>query len=252
MGRRRLAAVTAFACFRAWCWPERPAGSGRWPASSSRVLPVGAVFAWHEVLRAAGHQLSWRGTTWVKATVLGLVGAASAAAFLDPVLRPLTPEVYPTTTPAWLAQAFFTLAFAQLCLCFAPLAFALRLLPTPANALVAAVVWALGVTVLKFFGMPQAVPPLTAVAVLAARGAAAALSLWLYWEAASFWPLVDLLLELPTSPRFEAGAENWKPRMRSSETIGTATGKPRRSARSSAKATSKPARTRRLGCAVEK
>lgn len=158
----------------------------------------GAVFAWHE--KYSGRPVAGtasRIAPWAAATACGLAGAALLAAFLDPVMRPLTPEVYPTTLQAWVAMTFFTAAFAQLCLCFAPLAFALRLSPSPAHAAVAAVVWALAVTVLKFHGLPQPVAPLTAVAVLAARGVAAGLCLRFYWEGglplALWW---TLLLEL--------------------------------------------------------
>lgn len=195
------AALTAAACYpRLALWFERPRDLGFLETAlvGSAFFLWAAVFAWHE--RYSGRPVAdvpFRPSRWAAGTLLGLGGAAFMVLVLDPVLRPLTPEVYPTTGQAWAAQAFFTVAFVPLCVCFAPLAFALRLLPTPANALVAAVVWALAVTVLKFFGLPQAVPPLTAVAVLAARGVAASVCLWLYWEGglalALWW---TLLLEL--------------------------------------------------------
>lgn len=199
------AAVTAFVCYsRLVVWPERPAEV--WTLAGvvffSAFFLWGAVFAWHE--KYSGRpvvDVSFRGRPWAAATILGLVGAALAAAYLDPVLRPLTPQVYPTTLSEWVSVTLFTAAFAQLCLCFAPLAFALRLLPTAAHAAVAAVVWAVAVTVLKFYGLPQPVSPLLSVGVLAARGVSAALAVWFYLEGglplALWWTLLVELRHLP-------------------------------------------------------
>lgn len=195
------AALTALACYpRLTLWFDRPRDVSFLEAAvfGSAFFLWGAVFAWHE--KYSGRpavDISFRKVPWAAATVLGLAGAALMTAFLDPVLRPLAPEVYPTTIQGWLAQAFFTTTFTQLCLCFAPLAFALRLLPTPPHAAVTAVVWAMAVTVLKFYGLPQPVAPLVSVAVLAARGVSAALCVWFYWEGglllALWW---TVLLEL--------------------------------------------------------
>lgn len=199
------AALTAAACYpRLALWFDRPRDVSFLETAvfGSAFFLWGAVFAWHE--KYSGRpvvSVPFRKAPWAAATALGLAGAALMCFFLDPVLRPLTPEVYPTTAQAWLAQLFFTTAFAQLCLCFAPLAFGLRLLPTPSHAAVAAVVWALGVTVLKFVGMPVAVSPLVSVAVLAARGVSAALCVWFYWEGglplALWWTLVQEARHLP-------------------------------------------------------
>ncbi|TBR23561.1 hypothetical protein EPO15_05740 [bacterium] len=195
------AAVTAFVCHsRFVLWPDRPLEV--WTLSGVVFFAAfflwGSVFAWHE--KYSGRpvvDLAFRPKAWARATVLGLSGAALMAVFLDPVLRPLTPQVYPTNLSEWVSMTLFTAAFAQLCLCFAPLAFALRLLPSAPHAAVAAVVWALSVTVLKFYGLPQPVGPLSSVAVLAARGASAAACVWFYWEGglplALWW---TLLLEL--------------------------------------------------------
>ena len=64
---------------------------------------------------------------WALATVAGLAGGGLLWGAFDPSLRALLPQDYPTTRTAWVTTTLFHLGFVQLFLCFAPLAFFVRL-----------------------------------------------------------------------------------------------------------------------------
>jgi magnesium-transporting ATPase (P-type) len=86
------------------------------------------VFAWipeHGGVNLFPRRLE--GRVWAWATLAGLAGAALLRSVFDPSLRRLLPQDYPATTIDWLATTLFHLAFVQLFLSFAPLAFFARL-----------------------------------------------------------------------------------------------------------------------------
>ena len=64
---------------------------------------------------------------WIVTILFGLAGALVLAAVVDPRLRPLKPGDYPETLPDWIAGALFSLSFSHLVVCYAPMAFFLRL-----------------------------------------------------------------------------------------------------------------------------
>lgn len=102
--------------------------------------------------------------------------------FVDPMLRPLTPELYPGNFFEWSALLLFKIIFVQLFFCFAPMAFFLRLLPSIKHAAAACVGLGIFVSFLKISGLQIPVPAGFALAILAARGVSAALSVWFYVE----------------------------------------------------------------------
>lgn len=192
------AAITAFATYsRMVLWFDRPREIWFLEAVifSISFLLWASVFAWHK--KYSGRPVldyGFRKAPWVAATVCGLGGAAFMYAFLDPVLRPLTPEVYPGTIREWGATTLFAVAFVPLLLCFGPLAFCLRLLPSSSYAAYAAVSLGFVVAFLKLQGMPGPVSTAMAAGILAVRGASTALSVWFYWEGgilpALWWTLL--------------------------------------------------------------
>ena len=94
-------------------------------------------------------------------------------------------------------MTLFVAAFIQLFLCFAPMAFFLRLLQSPLYAATATVCLGILVTFFKLQGTPEPVPILTAAGIMGVRGVSMSLSVWFYWEGgillALWW---TLLLEL--------------------------------------------------------
>lgn len=152
------------------------------------------VFAWHRRYSGRPVLAVPRLAPWAAVTLLGLVGAVLAASFIDPVLRPLTPEVYPNTFREWGALALFDLGFVQLFLCFAPMAYFSRVSSNPLLAAAATVGLSLLVALLRLRGLPVSVPFTTAAAVLAVRGLSAACSVWSYREGgillAAWWTLL--------------------------------------------------------------
>ena len=195
------AAVTAFATYsRMVLWSDRPREIWFLEAVIFGVacLLWASVFAWHE--KYSGRPVLDYGfpkAPWAAATVCGLGGAAFMYAFLDPVLRPLTPEVYPGTLQQWGAATLFAVAFAPLFLCFGPAAFALRLLPSTAYAAYAVVSLGLVVAFMKLLGMPGPVSTPLAAGILAVRAVSTALSVRFYWEGGILLTLWwTLLLEL--------------------------------------------------------
>jgi hypothetical protein len=132
MQRAAMAALlTAAACYpRLTLWSERS-----YPLGFLLVLLVpiafvmwAFVFAWiPEHGRTEVFPGRFDSRVWALATLVGFAGGGLLGSVFDPSLRPLLPQDYPTTPIAWLATTLFHLAFVQLFLSFAPLAFFARL-----------------------------------------------------------------------------------------------------------------------------
>ncbi len=132
MKRAALAALaTTVACLpRLALWQERPQTVGFLAAVLGLVSFVmwAFVLAWiPEHARAALFPRRLDKALWALATVAGLAGGALLWGLFDRSLRPLLPQDYPATRTAWVAATLFHLAFVQLFLSFAPLAFFVRL-----------------------------------------------------------------------------------------------------------------------------
>lgn len=125
------ATATAFACYsRLALWGDRPERLGVLLTLLFTAAFVfwAAVFAWHS--KYSGRKilsLEWEPVLWSCVIVCGLAGSAILYFFVDPTLRPLAPELYPDSARGLLGMTLFTAAFTQLFVCFAPMAFFLRL-----------------------------------------------------------------------------------------------------------------------------
>lgn len=138
------------------------------------------VFAWlprldpQPVLRGrqTGGDCFW-------AIVGGVLGAVFLVTFVDPELRRITPQDYPDSLGAWVIGSLFTLGFVQLFLCFAPLAFFLRLLPDRWWALGATLVFGVFLLVLQLRATEPAPSLLFAALLIGWRLVSGGFALWL-------------------------------------------------------------------------
>jgi hypothetical protein len=130
----------------------------------------GFVFAW-QVRYGGGPVFVFKlpANLWAQAAGAALLSAAALRLWLDPGLRSITPEAYPTSFDQWLATMFFHLAFVQLFLVFAPMAWLLRLTGNRMVAATATVLFGVGVLAAKVHSSPLPV----------------SLGLWLPWLAAT-------------------------------------------------------------------
>jgi hypothetical protein len=138
-----------------------------------------------------------RPALWSAATLAGLAGAVMLRQFIDSVLQPLVPGDYPDTHKAWLAMTLFTLAFDQLFLCFAPVAFFARLLQNQWVAAGLTVLFGVVLLGLKIKSLAPLVSPFFIAELFVWRTAAGFLTLYFYLKGGALlaWWWV-LLLQL--------------------------------------------------------
>jgi hypothetical protein len=142
------AAVTTTLCFpRLAVWTERP--NALWFLTTMLLLVSfllwSFVFAWYP--QSAGRpviQIPPPFLVWMLAIVGGLLAGAILLLVVDPTLRRVRPTDYPTTLTAWGFNTLFNLGFSQLFLCYAPVAFFLRLFRLPVAAVGLTIVFGLG------------------------------------------------------------------------------------------------------------
>ena len=132
MKRATVAALfTVAACYpRLALWKDRPMLLGFLATLLGLVSFVmwAFVVAWiPEHARTTLFARRFDGRLWAMATFAGLAGGGLLWGAFDPSLRSLLPQDYPTTRMAWVAATLFHVAFVQLFLSFAPLAFFVRL-----------------------------------------------------------------------------------------------------------------------------
>jgi hypothetical protein len=149
------------------------------------------VFAWHE--RYSGGQIFPKRVSprlWAVASACGLAGAFVLHHHLDPALRPLTPEDYPTNAATWVAFSLFSVVFEPVFLCFAPFAVLVRLTQKPGPAMIGTVLFSVLVMFLKI-NSARVVPPVEIIlALLLLRVGSGLLSVYFYWQGGA--PLVWL------------------------------------------------------------
>jgi hypothetical protein len=125
------ALLTAFACLpRLSLWTQRPYAVWFMLATLGWATFIlwSFVFAWHtKYTGLAVFRVRPRSGVWLGAALCGIAGTVILYWFIDPVLRPIAAEDYPTSYRSCVAMTLFTLAFDQLFLCFAPFAFFMRL-----------------------------------------------------------------------------------------------------------------------------
>jgi hypothetical protein len=152
------ALITTAACWpRLACWEERPYSLGfalivlAWAG----FILWSFVFGWYSEYSGQPFLLiRTHPGVWGIATLCGVLGAAMLHWQIDPVLRPLAPRDYPENWPVLGAMTLFALALDQLFLCFAPMAFFLRLSRSPKVAASLTVLFGLALLYLKARALP--------------------------------------------------------------------------------------------------
>ena len=195
------ALVTSLACFpRLALWSDRP--HQLW--FLSLTLAWASFILWSFVFGWRPHDahrpilaVKARPVLWSAATLAGLAGAVVLRLVIDSVLQPLVPGDYPDTHGAWLAMTLFTLAFDQLFLCFAPVAFFVRLLKNQRAAAGLTVLFGVALLGLRIKSLAPLVSPFFIAELFVWRTAAGFLTLYLYLKGGALlaWWWV-LLLQL--------------------------------------------------------
>ena len=178
------AAISALACYpRLSLWLNRSAPVWYLEAVIfvCDIMLWSFVFAWHTpYTHRPVFVLKPEPRAVLAATLLGVVAAAVAHLWLDPLLRSEWPEEYPADLKNWLASVLFSLALNQLFLIFAPFAWLLRLLKNRWLAAGLTALFGAGVLAMKAQSLGTAVPPPLLAALLAGRAAMGLLAVWLY------------------------------------------------------------------------
>jgi hypothetical protein len=139
------------------------------------------VFAWYP--QAAGRPvLAFPRSVGLWGLTLAGAGfyAVTLAWFVDPVLRPLSPQDYPVTRAAWGAATAFQLGFGQLFTLFAPLAFMLRLTGRREVAIACTSLLGFGLMRLQLDRLGGGLPTLFLLQLGATKLAFGVLALWLF------------------------------------------------------------------------
>ena len=183
-------AIIAGLCTAVVCWPRiATAPHQHYPVWYLEAVVLlgsivlwGFVFAWHtQYTQRPVFTLKMTARPLAVATIAGLAAALLWHFALDPWLRLKVPEDYPATKEQWLAMTLFSLGLKQLFVVFAPFAWLIRLFRKKAPAFILTVVFGLVVILVRECRSPS---PLVAepffLGLLALRGAAEALSVYLY------------------------------------------------------------------------
>jgi hypothetical protein len=183
-------AIIAGLCSALVCWPRIATaphqGFPVWyleaVALSGSIVLWGLVFAWHtQYTQRPVFTLKVAAWPLALATGAGLATALFWHFAIDPWLRVKAPEDYPTTMEQWLAMTLFSLGLKQLFVVFAPFAWLIRLFGRKEPAFILTVIFGLTVVVIREYRSPS--PMLSEpffLGLLAIRGAAGALSVYLY------------------------------------------------------------------------
>ena len=183
-------AILAGWCTAVVCWPRiATAPHQRFPVWYLEAVVLlgsivlwGFVFAWYTQYTQRP-VFTLKVATWPLALATG-AGLATALFWhfaIDPWLRIKAPGDYPTTMEQWLAMTLFSLGLKQLFVVFAPFAWLIRLFGRKEPAFILTVVFGIIVVVIREYRSPS---PMLAepffLGLLAIRGAAQALSVYLY------------------------------------------------------------------------
>ena len=141
----------------------------------------GFVFAWHTRYTACPVftlriEAKWLAT----ATAAGCVIAALLFLFVDPTLRQLIPEDYPTGFRDWLEKLLFGLALTQLFILFAPFDWLIRLGKHQGFATIGTIIFGLVVLAMKIHSEKVAIGPLMVSALVLGRIVSGYLAVQLY------------------------------------------------------------------------
>jgi magnesium-transporting ATPase (P-type) len=159
------------------------------------------VFAWHR--QYAGRNpfnFPRRPHFWLAAaTGCGILGAIADLVLLDPKVRAVLPEEFPTDTMSWLASTLFSLTFTQLFLVFAPVALFARFARKRTAIVLLTVLFNVFVTALK--ASEVSLPRDLTTQILVIRTIASTALVYIYLEG-GIWVMwwIGLLMEARLLP----------------------------------------------------
>jgi hypothetical protein len=189
-------AIIAGSCSALVCWPRiATAPHQRLPVwyleavvLLGSVVLWGFVFAWHtQYTQRPVFTLKPGACPFALATSAGFATALLWHFALDPWLRVKSPADYPTTMEQWLAMTLFNLGLKQLFVVFSPFAWLIRLFGRKEPAFILTVVFGLTVVIIRESRSPSSLlaEPFF-LGLLALRGAALALAVYLYLRGGVF------------------------------------------------------------------
>lgn len=155
------------------------------------------VFAWHTAYtKRPVFTTKIKPSLIMAATLGGIFLAVTFHFFLDPTMRHLTPEDFPSDLRHWVAATLFSLAFTQLFLLYAPFAWVMRLARNEEVAMWMTVGLGVVVLIMKIKSSSVSVPPLLIAELLLLRITGTYLGVWFYMRGGIFivWWL-ELLVE---------------------------------------------------------
>lgn len=139
------------------------------------------VFAWHtEYTGRPVFTLKFKPSIFAAATALGILAGFGLHFFLDPALRRVTPEDFPTDLAHWAAATLFSLAFTQLFLLYAPFAWLMRLSRNKHVATWLTIALGVAVLITKVRSAPASLAPSLLVELLALRIVLNFMGIWFY------------------------------------------------------------------------
>jgi len=197
------ALVTAVLCYpRFSLWGQRPQPLWYLEALTfcGGFVLWAFIFAWHtHYTKRPAFTLKINAMSWVVTTGAAVLMALALYFFLDPPLRQATPDDYPANLTQWVAMTLFTLAFNQLFLVFAPLAWLARLGARTTLAAALTVLFGGMLLLLKMGASPEPLPAALLTVMLAARLMRSLLSVTFYlqggvWLASWFGLIVQARL----------------------------------------------------------
>ena len=178
------AAIASVLCLpRLWLWSARK--HPLWYLEALLLLGGTVlwafVFAWHSKYTGQPvFRLKIEPRLIISITLAGLGTAALLFLLLDPSLRIMAPADYPGSMQEWAARMLFSLAFTQVFLVFAPLAWLMRLFRDPKAAIGLTVLFGLFVMVVKNHSVPTPLPLGLFSGLLALRVINGLLSIYCY------------------------------------------------------------------------
>lgn len=155
------------------------------------------VFAWHTAYTGRPvFTKKIKPPVIAAATACGIFVALTFYFFLDPTMRHVTPEDYPSDLGHWAAATVFSLAFTQLFLIYAPFAWVMRLARNERVATWMTVALGVVVLIMKIRASSVSMPPLLIAELLLLRITGTYLGVWFYLRGGIFtvWWL-ELLVE---------------------------------------------------------
>lgn len=178
------ALLTALACLpRFVLWEKRQVPV--WYLALALLLATfvlwAFVFAWHDQYTGRNaFGISSRPQLWFAVTAYGILGAVVAQVLVDPKLRAVVPEDFPTDVKSWLASASFALFFTQLFLILAPVAFFVRLIRKHEAVILLTVLFNVFVTLMK--ASEVSLPHDLTLQILVVRTIGVTVSVYFYLE----------------------------------------------------------------------